>query len=225
AREREAEPPLDRGGRLGGRRAEPRVDVHRGAEPQRRARVLARLAPEQDPAVGPQYPDDDRAVPGPGGVRLLDRQGPAGRLPPLVEDLDELPCGGAVHGRMIRPSRAAPRALGPQRESSPTPAATRPVASAATPSQSSAISPLGLSAPRLATERKNPAGTSTAARSTPWARNEAVPVTPARSTASLTTRPSVTSTPAWAWPARKKACCRGVAGKPPRTTRSRNVPP
>ncbi len=107
----------------------------------------------------------------------------------------------------------------------PTPAPTSPTASVATPSHSTPMKPFGFCGSRPMADGKNPADLRMADHSTKSPRVRDQSGTRGSVSSSRMTRPSVTRTPAWACPARKKDFCRSLAGKPPEKTRSRKVPP
>src|SRR5690606_18788333 len=110
--------------------------------------------------------------------------------------------------------------------SSPTPRVTTPAASTVAPTGSSATHRLGRVRPRPAAEKKKPAGMRIAATSTPVrASHRQPPSSAVASDRSRQTSPSTTSTPACAWPARKKRRWKSVAGTRPVTTAAMNAPP
>src|SRR5512133_2796802 len=108
---------------------------------------------------------------------------------------------------------------------SPIPAETTPTVRETAPIHNKAMSRFGFCGSRPTTERKKPAGIKIAAYNTPLLSCSASAGTPSELVKILITRPRMTSTPAWACPARKNAFCKSLVGGFPACTRSMNVPP
>src|SRR5829696_5940893 len=95
---------------------------------------------------------------------------------------------------------------------SPTPAEMTPTVREAAPIHNKAMSRFGFCGSRPTTERKKPAGIKIAAYNTALLSCSATAGTPSELVKILITRPRITSTPAWACPARKNAFCRSLVG-------------